>query len=651
MQKSIVIFLACIVAISFVGCQEKEDPDETGPVEFLGNSPEEMLYKGYNLLDLGHTNFYEFAGKNNGNAPAALYATGKLLFDTGIPQDVYIVDSTYMYIVMDPDITMLFRIDYVDEIGKSVYRGGPNGGNRLLRLLNDNSCSDAIPNNKVLLWGAADNLPFNYSRIKNTLSESDFEFEVTALMHEQCTPSTLKTLDQYGLVLLDTHGMPDAILTGSKISFPEGANTLKKFKEVMVASLSQDGYDDFLKGNLMASWAVVTPEMGTESWWKNGNSTKRIDGLEVWADMRFLENLPDLSNTIIFNNSCYSGATVNEIKNGNINGVPVNLVKTETVANAFLGRSPIAYYGWNHDDLSAGPVGNDFATQAEENLIKRLADSADSTGMAHRRADGSYFEFSYPPKYPEILRLNLFNKDSYCYQDPCEDSFTDPRDGQEYKTVCIGKQVWMAENLRATKYNDNTPIATGHNDTQWVGLTTGAYAIYPHGSISGLNSDAEVLNTYGALYNWFAVDAEQGLCPTGWRVPTDADWTELVNYVVGQGYSKSNVVEGVGNALKSCRQINHPNGGDCAKLDHPRWDAHNTHYGTDEFGFSSLPGGYRSNNGSYGGIGGYGSWWSSTEYTSSQVLGRSQYYNTGHLGISRPHKISGLCVRCIKQID
>ncbi len=58
MQKSIVFFLACIVAIIFVGCQEKEDPNETGTDEFLGNSPEEMLYKGYNLLVLGHTNFY-----------------------------------------------------------------------------------------------------------------------------------------------------------------------------------------------------------------------------------------------------------------------------------------------------------------------------------------------------------------------------------------------------------------------------------------------------------------------------------------------------------------------------------------------------------------------------------------------------------------
>ncbi len=597
MKKSKFILLTCVVALCLAGCQEKEDPNGNSPNDPLGNSTEELLFKGYNLLNLGSTAFYEFASKNNGKAPAALYATGKMMLDTGIPQDVYIVDSTYMYILMNPEIKMLFRIDYVNENGKSVYRGGPNGGNRLTRVLNNNSCSDAIPNNKVLLWGAADNLPFNYSSIKNTLSESDFEFEVTELIHEQCTPATLKTLDQYGLVLVDTHGVPDAILTGSKISFPNGAKTLKEFKEVIVATLSQDGYDDFLKGNLLASWAVIAPKMGKEEWWKNGNSVRALDKLEVWADMRFLESLPDLSNTIIFNNSCYSGATISEIKNGNIDGIPVNLVKTATVANAFLGRNPIAYYGWNHDDLSGGPVDNDFAIQAEENLIRRLADSADSTGMAHRKADGSFFESSYPPKYPKIIRLNLFNKDSYCYQDPCEETFTDPRDGQTYKIVCIGDQVWMAENLNFK------------SDDSWC------YADNPN--------NCEI---YGRLYSSESV---KSACPPGWHLPSVEEYEKLNNlYPKGWG----------GAELKSVTGWSEPNTG-----------------ANNNSGWSGLPGGQKNLLlDLYLSMSRYGYWWTSSTLFSSDAH-RTGYvrlsYNKVILGISRSGPEDGAVAyscRCVE---
>lgn len=644
MKKSKFILLTCIVAISLAGCQEKEDPNGNSPNDPLGNSPEELLFKGYNLLNLSYTEFYEFASKNNGNAPAALYETGKLILDTGIPQDVYIVDSIYMYIVMNADITMLLRLDYVDENDKSIYRGGPDSGNRLMQLLNENSCSNAIPNNKVLLWGAADDLSIDYSTIKEILSASDFEFEVTELLREECTPSSLKTLDQYGLVLIDTHGMPDAILTGSKLNFREEIKTLNDFKKAMLASLSQDGFDDFLSGKLKIGWTVIKPELGGEEWWKQGKTIQTDQRLDIWADMDFLENLPDLSNTIIFNNSCYSGATVKKILHGNINGVPVNVILTETVANAFMGRNPIAYYGWNFDDLTAGPVDNYIATQAEENFISRLADSADSTGMAYRKPNGDLFIFDLLPlNNPRELRLSHFNKDSFCYQEPCEETFTDPRDGQVYKTVCIGDQVWMAENLRATKYNDNTPIATGHSNSLWSALTTGAYTIYPHSNINGLNSDAEVLEAYGALYNGYAVDASKGLCPLGWHVPTDEDWTELVEYVVAE------VGEGAGNALKSCRQVNHPDGGDCAISEHPRWDSDAVHSGYDVFGFSALPGGYRNGtNGSYEMVGRFGLWWSASGSSNNTAYRRAMGSNFNSLTRTSWTKDWGLCVRCIK---
>ncbi len=107
-------------------------------------------------------------------------------------------------------------------------------------------------------------------------------------------------------------------------------------------------------------------------------------------------------------------------------------------------------------------------------------------------------------------------------------------DGNTYNTTFIGGNEWMAENLRVTKYNNDDAIPTGLSNAYWFNTTQGAYAIYPHGSINGLDSDAEVVAAYGKLYNWHAVDDERGLCPAGWSVPGDDDWTQLVDYLMDE---------------------------------------------------------------------------------------------------------------------
>jgi len=161
-------------------------------------------------------------------------------------------------------------------------------------------------------------------------------------------------------------------------------------------------------------------------------------------------------------------------------------------------------------------------------------------------------------------------------------------DGNVYQTVIIGDQEWMAENLRVTKYNNGDAIPTGFSNEDWDNTTNGAYAIYPHGSIDELDSDAEVVSVHGKLYNWYAAKDSRGLCPTGWHLSSDDDFTQLVDYVVAQGFPNEwNNPNGAGNALKSCRQDGSPLGGECDTSEHPRWSSHSTHYGFDEFGFSA----------------------------------------------------------------
>jgi len=212
-------------------------------------------------------------------------------------------------------------------------------------------------------------------------------------------------------------------------------------------------------------------------------------------------------------------------------------------------------------------------------------------------------------------------------------------DGNFYKTVLIGDQEWMAENLRVSR------DAAGNNISRYC-----------------YDDDPDLCDLYGGLYTWHTVmngqsssssspSGVQGICPTGWHVPSDAEWTELVNYVVSQGFPNSCVVNGAGNALKSCRQVSSPLGGDCDTSEHPRWNSDDTRHGFDEFGFSALPGGCRENDGSFYYLGTHGYWWSSTEGSSLDAWARYMRRSYGAVHRYFTNKTFGFSLRCIRVID
>ena len=226
---------------------------------------------------------------------------------------------------------------------------------------------------------------------------------------------------------------------------------------------------------------------------------------------------------------------------------------------------------------------------------------------------------SFPNTYSTTAKLKLTATVESTSGIPCPDmpTFTDPRDGQTYNTVQIGDQCWMKENLNYT------------SDNSWC-----------------FGNDPLNCAAYGRLYTW---NAALTACPSGWHLPSDNEWNQLVDYAVLQGNPNTNTENGAGNALKSCRQVNSPLGGDCATSEHPRWNSNNTHHGFDEFGFSALPGGYRSYYGSFGNVGLYGYWWSSNEYSSSYAWLRNMYYNDGSVGRNNGlYKTNGCSVRCLR---
>ena len=190
--------------------------------------------------------------------------------------------------------------------------------------------------------------------------------------------------------------------------------------------------------------------------------------------------------------------------------------------------------------------------------------------------------------------------------------------GYTYASIVLGNgQEWMAENLRTTTYANGDPIPNVTDDNQWYNLTTGAWSYY--------NNDSQYENPYGKLYNWYTVDDPRNVCPTGWHVPTDAEWTVLSDYLGGEPVA----------------------GGKMKSTGTQYWSSPNTD-ATNESGFSGLPGGYRYNDGPFYYIGFYGYWWSSTESSTYDAWLRHLRYLNGDVYRLYPNKKDGFSVRCLR---
>ena len=175
----------------------------------------------------------------------------------------------------------------------------------------------------------------------------------------------------------------------------------------------------------------------------------------------------------------------------------------------------------------------------------------------------------------------------------------------------------MAENLKVTHYNDGSEIPNITNNGDWGGLSTGAYGDYDN---NPTNSE-----TYGRLYNWYTVDDNRGLCPEGWHVPSDAEYTVLTDYLGGESVA----------------------GGKMKEAGYEHWNSPNTG-ATNESGFTGLPAGYRSyNSGTYYSMGNYGSFWSSSEHSSTSALFRLLYYNLSNASRVGEGKQHGYSIRCL----
>jgi uncharacterized protein (TIGR02145 family) len=186
--------------------------------------------------------------------------------------------------------------------------------------------------------------------------------------------------------------------------------------------------------------------------------------------------------------------------------------------------------------------------------------------------------------------------------------------GYAYETVLIGSQCWFAENLRAQNYTNGDPIDTHSVNSNWTSTTSGAVTVYDEGGANEQDNLAE----RGRLYNFYAASDARGICPSGWHVPTDAEFSSLSTFLGNKD----------GQKLKA------------SAVDVPGWD------GTNETGFSAIPAGYRFPNGSFNNEDRTAFW------TSAPADGWDRVLKPGNNEMQRfqPDKTYGLSVRCLQDI-
>lgn len=252
-----------------------------------------------------------------------------------------------------------------------------------------------------------------------------------------------------------------------------------------------------------------------------------------------------------------------------------------------------------------------------------------------------------------VGKYNVNNQvDSVIFYKPTLGSSTTVTDydGNVYNTVTIGTQVWMAENLKTTHYANGTAIPLVNTTSTWDALTatSKAYCWY--------NDSIKYKDTHGALYTWAAAmngatsvtanpSGIQGVCPTGWHLPSDAEWTQMENYLADNGHNYDGTTGG--GSAKIAKSLASTSGwivssttGAVGNTDYPTY--------RNKSGFTALPGGYRDYGGTFYGIGNDGYWWSATEFSATDAWYRGMSGSYSGVGRGSFSKEVGFSVRCVR---
>jgi uncharacterized protein (TIGR02145 family) len=211
-------------------------------------------------------------------------------------------------------------------------------------------------------------------------------------------------------------------------------------------------------------------------------------------------------------------------------------------------------------------------------------------------------------------------------------------DGNNYNAVTIGSQIWMAENLKVTKYRNGDDIPCVIIDSKWADLENskvGAYCYYN-------NDETSYRDTYGALYNWYVIKDSRNIAPEGWHIPSDLEWETLEDYLSENGYDYAGIMNSnrIAKALASTRGWNTSStSGDvgCNQTSNNSTD------------FNALPAGFRQFYGGFDGSGRVCGWWSTNEFNSNLNAGWwTLNSESSTLAANVGNQFMGASIRCVK---
>jgi uncharacterized protein (TIGR02145 family) len=565
--------------------------------------------------------FIEIARADLSLSPGeALAKTEEWLSQQPKVKQSFVMDDAFIRFTLQSGLEGYFTINLTDENGLSLTRGGSEAAFDNPLTLKVRS-KNVLTNKKVLIfspfvsdtWYASLYKEAEAEIIENKIKSYDNEFEVTNLYKADTSDGKLarqikelESMGEYGLVILNTHGLPDGFYTSSWVyGLSSQFDTTEAAIREGIDYLRPGTYDQILEGYF--KFAYYTNLANVQNW-QEFLDERFLDPpvLYLVVTSKFIKSIPSLENTVIFGNMCYSGWNLEQTEEPKLGGGKYS-IEYEPIREAFLSHNPIAYYAYAYPDGKSAKVGNKFAKAMEDSLTRSLIRDLDSTGRAYRNSEVEEFTGQQvnDPVSPD-MPFKLFGAENYSYDD-CLKEFTDERDGQKYKAVCIGNQTWMAENLRY-----NAP-----------------------GSVVYQN-DNSLLPIYGRLYDWNTVmngasasslnpSGVTGICPEGWHIPSQAEWEELLAEVGNDG----------GN-LKDKDLWNPPNTG-----------------ATNRYGFSALPGGIQEQPPilTFSWLGMAGFFWSTDLSSSQQDTHRMALYlhyltNIGYMS-DFPMNAKASC-RCVK---
>ena len=553
-MKTLKLISLFVLAFLFSHCGTTE-PTTNVPT---GNSVLQVA----RILDTIHGKFYELAQSNLSSTPGeVLVMTADWAKTQPDVLDAYWFDSTYIEIKMKSGLRTTFMLFREGTDGTALTRGGTPTTTQT-NLQQTTKSKNVITNKKVLIYapfvsGVRPELADLYKdgeldRLINLIKTSGKDMEVIYHDYSYATLKDVESFGDYGLVILSTHGLPDAFITGEFLVYDPTIDTSEKLiKEQMDYTLGPGGYEKVSQGDLRFCHGENIPYIVN---WQQFLKEEGSSRFRVIVNAGYIDKLPSMPNTIILGNMCYSGwSATGEYKSGTRGKFVVeNPIKT-----AFTNRGLISYYSYGYADGTSDPSDNNFCKKMEDSIIRALIIDGDSTGNAYLNSAGNeYTAGQLGEKISPTMPLKHFGHKDYSYEG-CVKEFTDERDGQKYKAVCIGKQNWMAENLR------------------YVAPGSECY-----------DSAAANCATFGRLYPWRAAMAGsassntvpsgvQGICPKGWHLPSAAEWEELFTFLGGKNVA--------GNKMK---------------LKSPLWKSFS---GEDNSsGFTGIPGGLFSWNWSIG---------------------------------------------------